>query len=95
MCSGSESTVPEVTLDSETSNSDLLTTWSEQHIVSNIRINNIKTVFHMHIYNFLCLFCHTRADLAMGWFTIKAVLANAYKENLQIHKVGILGHTGL
>ena len=31
----------------------------------------------------------------MGWFTIKAVLANAYKENVQIHKVGTLGHTGL
>jgi hypothetical protein len=47
----------------------------------------------MYIYNFLCLFCHTGAELVMGWFTIKAVLANAYKENLQIHKVGTLGHT--
>ena len=49
----------------------------------------------MHIYNFLCLFCHTDADLVKGWFTIKAVLANAYKENSQTHKDGTLGHTGL
>jgi hypothetical protein len=83
--------VPEVTSDSETSNSDLLTTWPEQHILTlEYIISQQFSTAWMHIYNFLCLFCHTGADLVVGLFTIKAVLANAYKENLQLHKVGDL-----